>query len=86
MNTLAARFNQHTQYPIPHADYLRLQHAHNVGVLFLDMLDAQACTGQSYGPAHSQSFASVVAMLTDQLGKVVATCESVMLTDKEIMQ
>jgi len=86
MNTLAARFNQHSQYPIPHADYLRLQHAHNVGVLFLDMLDAQACTGQSYEHAHNLSFACVVAILTDQLGKVLATCESVMLNDKEIMQ
>lgn len=86
MNTLAARFNQYSQYPIPHADYLRLQHAHNVGVLFLDMLDAQACAGQAFEPADNLSLASVVAMLTDQLGKVVATCESVMLTDKEIMQ
>lgn len=36
MNTLAARFHSETFYPIPHADFLRLQHAHSTGVLFLD--------------------------------------------------
>jgi hypothetical protein len=86
MNTLAARFNQHSHYPIPHADYLRLQHAHHVGVLFLDMLDAQTGTDHPFAPGAEVSLASVVAMLTDQLGKVVATCESVMLTDKDILQ
>nr|DAC77038.1 TPA_exp: hypothetical protein [Serratia marcescens BIDMC 80] len=39
MNTLADRYYRDTHYPIPHADFLRLQHAHATGVLFLDLLD-----------------------------------------------
>ncbi len=35
MNTLADRYYRDTHYPIPHADFLRLQHAHATGVLFL---------------------------------------------------
>ncbi|HHQ4309242.1 MAG: hypothetical protein ACQER3_02800 [Pseudomonadota bacterium] len=76
MNTLAARFYSDTHYPIPHADFLRLQHAHSVGVLFLDMLDQMNCCGQRPDSFQQNALASVVAVLTDQLGQVVTTCES----------
>ncbi|WP_067704969.1 hypothetical protein [Erwinia sp. ErVv1] len=84
MNTLSARLNGHASYPIPHADFLRLQHAHSVGVTVLDMLDVIECSGNRHGGPDSDALASVVALLTDQLGKVVSTCESVMLTDMEV--
>jgi hypothetical protein len=45
MNKLASFYFPNTHYPIPHADFLRLQHAHNVGVMFLDMLDTQDSLG-----------------------------------------
>lgn len=84
MNTLAHLQNQHDSYPIPHADFMRLQHAHNVGVTVLDMMNMLDCAGnRRFGP-DTDALASVVALLTDQLGKVVSTCESVMLTDMEI--
>lgn len=84
MNTLSARHNQHASYPIPHADFLRLQHAHSVGVTVLDMLEIIECSGNRHGGPDGNALASVVALLTDQLGKVVSTCESVMLTDMEV--
>lgn len=74
MNTLANRLNQHGCYPIPHADFLRLQHAHCVGVTVLDMLDMLSCHPQH--TPDGDALASVVALLTDQLGKVVSTCQS----------
>lgn len=84
MNTLSARLNHHDSYPIPHADFLRLQHAHNVGVTVLDMLNVIECSGNRHSGPDGDALASVVALLTDQLGKVVSTCESVMLTDIEV--
>lgn len=84
MNTLSARLNNQDSYPIPHADFLRLQHAHSVGVTVLDMLDVIECSGNRHGGPDGNALASVVALLTDQLGKVVSTCESVMLTDMEV--
>ncbi len=56
MNTLAARFHSETFYPIPHADFLRLQHAHSTGVLFLDMLDTLESTGQRPDAAQKAAF------------------------------
>lgn len=79
MNTLAAKHNAETTYAIPHADYLRLTHAHSVGVTVLDMLETIECTGQRRMLPDGEAMASVVALLTDQLGKVVSTCESLML-------
>lgn len=76
MNTLAARFHHDVHYPIPHADFLRLQHAHSVGVLFLDLLDQMNCSGQKPDAFQQDALASVVAVLTDHLGQVVNTCES----------
>lgn len=78
MNTLAARYHGDRTYAIPHADYLRLTHAHTVGVTVLDMLESLQCSGQSSTAPDGEAMASVVAMLTDQLGKVVSTCESLM--------
>lgn len=43
MNTLSQHLNNHDTYPIPHADYLRLLHAHTVGVTVLDMFDSVNC-------------------------------------------
>ncbi|NLU15666.1 MAG: hypothetical protein GXW94_07905 [Serratia liquefaciens] len=83
MNTLAARFHSETYYPIPHADFLRLQHAHSTGVLFLDMLDTLESTGQRPDAAQKATFASVIAVLTDQLGQVVKTCDSHILASME---
>lgn len=80
MNTLAARYNQTSHYPIPHADFLRLQHAHCVGVTVLDMMERLNTLDVRKTP-DEQGLASVVALLTDQLGKVVNTCESLMFAD-----
>ena len=79
MNTLSARHNQHASYPIPHADFLRLQHAHSVGVTVLDMFDSVNGMSARGCVPDGAALASVVALLTDQLGKVVETCESRML-------
>ena len=79
MNTLAQRMNSDDTYPIPHADYLRLLHAHSVGVTMLDMFESINCFGPHSCVPDSAALASVVALLTDQLGKVVETCESQML-------
>lgn len=78
MNTLSARLNNHDSYSIPHADFLRLQHAHNVGVTVLDMLNIIECSGSRHCAPDAEAMVSVVALLTDQLGKVVETCESLM--------
>lgn len=75
MNKLASLYFPDTHYPIPHSDFLRLQHAHNVGVMFLDMLDTQETFGHTPDKNQLNSMASMVALLTDQLGKVVDTCE-----------
>ncbi|HIE4390623.1 TPA: hypothetical protein ACXM56_002503 [Serratia liquefaciens] len=83
MNTLAARFHSETHYAIPHADFLRLQHAHSTGVLFLDMLDTLESTGQCPDAVQKAAFASVIAVLTDQLGHVVNTCEPQLLARME---
>ncbi|ENG1468580.1 hypothetical protein ABSL25_002895 [Yersinia enterocolitica] len=83
MNTLAARYDCDTQYSIPHADFLRLQHAHNVGVTFLDMLETQSSLLHGITPLSPESFASMVALLTDQLGQVMNTCESQILSRME---
>lgn len=83
MNTLAAKHNTETTYAIPHADYLRLTHAHSVGVTMLDMLETIECTGQGRMLPDGKAMASVVALLTDQLGKVVSTCESLMLAPED---
>lgn len=77
MNTLADRYYRDTHYPIPHADFLRLQHAHATGVLFLDL------GGQRPDAEQQASFASVIALLTDQLGHVVNTCETQILARME---
>ena len=61
--------------PNPHADFLRLQHAHATGVLFLDLLDTLDLGGQRPDAVQQASFALVIALLTDQLGHVVNTCE-----------
>jgi len=45
MNTLSARMNGDETYAIPHADFLRLQHAHGVGVTVLDMFSLVIATG-----------------------------------------
>lgn len=82
MNTLAQRLNNQNSYPIPHADFMRLQHAHSVGITVLDMLDMLSCDPQHV--PDGDALLSVVALLTDQLGKVVNTCESLMPTDMEI--
>lgn len=68
MKTLADRYYRDTHYPIPHADFLRLQHAHATGVLFLDLLDTLDLGGQRHDAVQQASFASVIALLTDQLG------------------
>jgi hypothetical protein len=83
MNTLAARFHSETHYAIPHADFLRLQHAHSTGVLFLDMLDSLDLNGQCPDGFQQAAFASVIAVLTDQLGHVVNTCEPQLLASME---
>jgi hypothetical protein len=83
MNKLASFYFPNTHYPIPHADFLRLQHAHNVGVMFLDMLDTQDTFGHVPSGAQLNSMASVVALLTDQLGKVVDACETAIKTQME---
>lgn len=83
MNTLADRYYRDTHYPIPHADFLRLQHAHTTGVLFLDLLDTLDLGGQRPDVAQQASFASVIALLTDQLGHVVNTCETQILARME---
>lgn len=79
MNTLAKRLNNSESYPIPHADYLRLLHAHAVGVTVLDMFDSVNSMSARGCVPDGAALASVVALLTDQLGKVVETCESRML-------
>lgn len=79
MNTLSQHLNNHDTYPIPHADYLRLLHAHTVGVTVLDMFDSVNCLSARGCVPDGAALASVVALLTDQLGKVVETCESRML-------
>ncbi|EKM0665603.1 hypothetical protein RBA25_000962 [Cronobacter turicensis] len=79
MNTLAKRLNNSETYPIPHADYLRLLHAHAVGVTVLDMFDSVNGMSARGCVSDGSALASVVALLTDQLGKVVETCESRML-------
>ncbi|MBG6244732.1 hypothetical protein CS369_08050 [Candidatus Symbiopectobacterium sp. 'North America'] len=78
MNTLAYRYNQGISYPIPHADYLRLSHAHRVGVMFLDMLEAQQAgmTAMKPGALPVEDMASLFALLTDQIGHVVTHCET----------
>ncbi|AWC74839.1 MULTISPECIES: hypothetical protein [Serratia] len=76
MNTLAKRLNNSDTYLIPHADYLRLLHAHTVGVTVLDMFDTVNCLSARGCVPDGAALASVVALLTDQLGKVVETCES----------
>ncbi|WP_428979233.1 hypothetical protein [Erwinia pyri] len=50
----------------------------------LDMLDVIECSGNRKDGPDGNALASVVALLTDQLGKVVSTCESVMLNDMEV--
>jgi len=79
MNTLSQHLNNHDTYPIPHADYLRLLHAHTVGVTVLDMFDSVHCLSANSCVPDSAALASVVALLTDQLGKVVETCDSLIL-------
>ena len=88
MNTLADRYNQGISYPIPHADYLRLSHAHRVGVMFLDMLEAQQAgmTAMKPGALPAEDLASLVAMLTDQIGHVVTHCETHLFTPLECAQ
>lgn len=76
MNTLSARMHGDETYSIPHADFLRLQHAHGVGVTVLDMLSLVIATGDRRHVPDGEALASVIALLTDQLGKVVATCEN----------
>ncbi|HEJ7179690.1 TPA: hypothetical protein ACKQT6_003863 [Serratia marcescens] len=83
MNTLAARFHSEIHYAISHSDFLRLQHAHSTGVLFLDMLDTLESTGQCPDAVQKAAFASVIAVLTDQLGHVVNTCEPQLLASME---
>lgn len=83
MNTLAARFHADESYPIPHADFLRLQNAHNMGVLFLDMLDRQHCLGLDAEHHLNDNFAAVIAVLTDHIGQVVNTCESLISSSME---
>lgn len=84
MNTLFARLNNHDSYPIPHADFLRLQHAHSVGATVLDMLDVIECSDNRKNGPDGNALTSVVALLTDQLGKVVSICEPVMLNDMDV--
>jgi hypothetical protein len=79
MNTLTKRLNNNETYPIPHEDYLRLLHAHAVGVTVLDMFDSVNGMSARGCVPDGAALASVVALLTDQLGKVVETCESRML-------
>ncbi|UYP73488.1 hypothetical protein [Pantoea dispersa] len=79
MNTLAKRLNNSKTYPISHADYLRLLYAHAVGVTVLDMFDSVNGMSARGCVPDGAALASVVALLTDQLGKVVETCESRML-------
>ncbi|MCS3609032.1 hypothetical protein [Erwinia rhapontici] len=76
MNTLSARMHSKESYSIPHADFLRLQHAHGVGVTVLDMLSLIIASGDERHAPDGEALASVIALLTDQLGKVVATCEN----------
>lgn len=83
MNTLSARMNGDETYSIPHADFLRLQHAHGVGVTVLDMFSLVIATGDRRHVPDGEALASVIALLTDQLGKVVDTCEKAFL-EKEI--
>lgn len=78
MNTLSQRLNNNDTYPIPHADFLRLQHAHLVGVTVLDMFESINSSSDRDCLPDGAALASVVALLTDQLGKVVETCESLM--------
>lgn len=78
MNKLASFYFPNTHYPIPHADFLRLQHAHNVGVMF-----TQETFGHTPDKNQLNSMASMVALLTDQLGKVVDTCEAAIKTQME---
>ncbi|KAJ9432141.1 hypothetical protein PMI39_007320 [Pantoea sp. YR343] len=78
MNTLSQRLNNHDTYPIPHADFLRLQHAHSVGITVLDMFESINSMSAHDCVPDGAALASVVALLTDQLGKVVETCESLM--------
>lgn len=88
MNTLAARLNNQDTYPIPHADYLRLSHAHRVGVMFLDMLDAQQCgmTAAKPNTLPADDMAALVALLTDQIGHVMTHCEAHLFTVRETAQ
>ncbi|MGE1562739.1 hypothetical protein [Pantoea septica] len=79
MNTLTKLLNNSETYPIPHADYLRLLHAHAVGVTVLDMFDSVNGMSSRGCVPDGAALVSVVALLTDQLGKVVETCESRML-------
>jgi len=76
MNTLSARMHGDETYAIPHADFLRLRHAHGVGVTVLDMFSLVIATGDRRHVPDGEALASVIALLTDQLGKVVATCEN----------
>ncbi|ABU75907.1 hypothetical protein C3D80_21510 [Cronobacter sakazakii] len=76
MNTLAERHNGQSACSISHADYLRLLHAHSVGVTVLDMFDSVNCLSAPGCVPDGAALASVVALLTDQLGKVVETCQS----------
>ncbi|WKZ93226.1 hypothetical protein P0E69_04685 [Chimaeribacter arupi] len=82
MNTLTKRLNNSETYPIPHADYLRLLHAHAVGVTVLDMFDSVNGMSARGCVPDGAALASAVPLLTDQLGKVVETCESRTLATK----
>lgn len=82
MNTLAARHTHSVRYPLPHADFLRLQHAHRMGVTILDMIDQLSTLDMRRTP-EEQGLASVLALLTDQLGSIVDTCEALMFADME---
>lgn len=86
MKTLAKRFNADESYPIHHADYLRLSHAHRVGVMFLDMLDAQQCAMSAAKPNSLpvDDMASLVALLTDQIGHVMTRCEAHLFSAREM--
>lgn len=83
MNTLSARKQGDETYSISDADFQRLRHAHGVGVTVLDMLSLIIVSGsQRYAP-DGEALASVIALLTDQLGRVVDTCENAFL-EKEL--
>ncbi|WP_262216090.1 hypothetical protein [Serratia ficaria] len=52
-------------------------------MLFLDLLDTLDLGGQRPDAEQQASFASVIALLTDQLGHVVNTCETQILARME---